>query len=88
MTVTNPTSKAPSISVSIVSSNDREDLYAELCYGDTQFGEIALAEDKSKFILKIFILPDMSVLEFDAIEFSASINEAINRLKRLEGLTT
>jgi hypothetical protein len=80
-----PTSKAPNIAVSIVSSDDRDDLYAELCCGDMQYGEVALVEDKSKFVLKIFMSPDRPVLEFDAVEFAASIDEAITRLRKLEG---
>ena len=70
---------------SIGSSMNRDDLYAELSFNRSQWGEITLSEDKNS--LNIIIYPDSAVeLNFNYDEFLVLIETAKRRLLEIEGL--
>ncbi|MGL4860953.1 MAG: hypothetical protein ACRC5A_14740 [Enterobacteriaceae bacterium] len=71
---------------SVVSSMDRDDLYAELSCDGVQWGELTLSNDKKSFNLTIY--PDTdNVLSFDSDAFTLLIQKAKSELLRIEGIT-
>ncbi|MDL2320846.1 hypothetical protein LJC47_00655 [Desulfosarcina sp. OttesenSCG-928-B08] len=67
----------------VVSSMDREDLYAELRCDKYQFGEI-LVDDHLSFKIKIYSPKENGRWEFDYDEFCKLISIAKKQLEELE----
>ncbi|MEN3931784.1 hypothetical protein WJT86_12045 [Microvirga sp. W0021] len=70
---------------SVGSSMNRDDLYVELSYDYSQWGEIAFSEDNGKLSIIIYLEKDKK-LKFEYDEFITFLEKAKKRLLQVEGL--
>ena len=69
--------------VTVASDNEREDLFAEICYGDQQWAEVIANSARGGFTIEIFAPEGAASYRFPLDTFQRAIEEARARLVAL-----